>query len=55
MLALGIICLSLGIFLLWVMQQGGNFITAHNWQTAVNQTGTALKQWLVNKPSGSVQ
>lgn len=51
MLALGIICLSLGIFLLWVMQQGGKFITGKTWQEGVTQVGTALEQWLVNKPS----
>lgn len=46
---MGMICIALGIFCMWVMQNGQTFITSDNWTVAVAQVVSAFGGWLGGK------
>lgn len=47
MLALGILSLSVSLFLFWVSIQGGKFMQG-DYSTAMHQLGTNVKTWLAS-------
>lgn len=46
MLSLGILCIALSIFFLWVMMHGQDFINSHTWAGGWGQVAAAFAGWL---------